>query len=243
MASYTGQAIVNLVLTQLGMLEQGGTPSASDSNSVLSLANAMIQQWHLRDEFVPSILATSWPLVANIGSYTIGPAGTFNGARPTFIERAYITIPAPAGGSNVITFPLNILSSKGFADIADLSAVADIPEKLYDDRASPLSTLTLYPTPRCTVATKLQLWTWQQLGTFTTLATSVDLPDGYLEPILNAVAFRCLAQFGTAVNQAVAENVRMQGSNAEQVIAQLNTRARGLTPPQPEPAGDDVTLE
>lgn len=243
MASYSGQTIVNLVLTQLGMLEQGGTPSASDSNAVLALVNAMVQQWHLRNEFVPSIVATLWPLVANTGSYTIGPAGTFNGARPTIIEEAFIAIVGPSGGSNLVTFPLELLSSKGFANIADLSAVADIPERLYDDRASPLSTLTLSPTPRCTVATKLQLFTWQQLGTFTTLATSVDLPDGYLEPILNAVAFRCLPMFGVAVNQAVSENVRMQGSSAEQVIAQLNVKARGLTPPQPEPAGDEVTLE
>ena len=52
MASYSAQTLINLALTDIGILEQGGTPSNSDSNAVLALLNNMVQSWQLQDKFI-----------------------------------------------------------------------------------------------------------------------------------------------------------------------------------------------
>lgn len=226
MASYSAQTLINGAFVDLGILGQGGVPGVDDSNEALTLLNYMIQQWHIQNKFVWQIVSTLWPLVANTGSYTIGVGGTFNGPRPTFIEEAYISFVGP--GANLMTSKLNPLTAKAFNDISDLSATAELPQGLYNDRASPLSTLYLYPKPRCTVATTLQLLTWSQIGAFTTLATAVDLPDGYAEAIRKALAVRCMPMFGVAINPAVAQLISATALQAEAAISDLNMRARGL---------------
>lgn len=226
MASYTAQVLISGAFTDLGILEQGGTPSVSDSNEALTLLNYMVQQWHIQNKFIWQVVSTLWPLVANTGSYTIGVGGVFNGPRPTFIEQAYISFLGP--GANLMTSKLNLLTAMDFNDISDLSATAELPQGLYNDRASPLSTLYLYPKPRCTVATSLQLLTWSQIGAFTTLATAVELPDGYAEAIRKALAVRCMPMFGVAINPAVAQLISATALQAEAAIADLNMRARGI---------------
>lgn len=226
MPAYTAQVLISKSLTDLGILEQGGTPNVSDSNAMLTLLNFIVQQWHLKNLFIWQIVSTNWPLSANVGTYTIGPAGTFNGPRPTYIEEAYINFVGP--GTNVISTPLNLLSAKQYNDINDLSATAELPQGLYNDRASPLSTLALYPKPRCTVVTTLQLLTWAQLASYATLATSADLPDGYAEALTAALALRAVPMFGAAAPGAVIEVIRAVGLAAEKSIAELNVRARGI---------------
>jgi len=239
MASYTGQTLVNLALTDLGILEQGGVPNISDSLSMLAILNNMIQVWHLKGVFVWSVGFADFPLSANVPSYTIGPTGTFNTVRPSVIDRAQITIPNPSGG-NIVTFPLRMLTNREWVEISDSSAVGDIPQRMYYDRASPLGTLYFDPIPRAAVATKVRLYTWAQLGTFAALATSVDFPDGYPEAIVSALAYRGLAMFGVAVSQQVAEVIRQRGLYAEQAIAELNVRMLGIDPPQ-TPNGTSMT--
>lgn len=226
MASITAQALITGAFVDLGIQGQGGTPSIDDSNEALTLLNYMIQQWHIQNKFVWQIVSTLWPLVANTGSYTIGPTGTFNGPRPTFIEQAYISFLGP--GANQMTSRLNLLTAQDFNDISDLSATAELPQGLYNDRAAPLSTLYLYPKPRVTVATSLQLLTWSQIGTFTNLATAVDLPDGYAEAIRKALAVRCMPMFGVAINPAVAQLISATALQAEAAIADLNMMARRI---------------
>lgn len=233
MASYTAQTLINVALTNLGILEQGGTPSVSDSNEALSRLNMMLQQWHLQNKFIWQIVVTLWPLTANVGTYTIGVGGAFSGPRPTTIEDAYISFVGP--GSHLITAPIDLLSTKEYNDIADTSATAEIPQGVYYDHASPLGSLFLYPLPRCTVATSLALLTWAQLPTFALLSTSGDLPDGYPEAITNALAIRCASMFGMAVSAPVVEMCSMLAKQAEASIVELNSKSRGMPLEAPAP--------
>ena len=239
MASYSAQPLINHALTNLGILEQGGTPSVTDSLESLTRLNYLIGQWRLQNKFIWSITIQNFPLTANVGSYTIGPTGTFNVLRPNYIERAYIQFAGP--GANQITSPLDIINASQFGDIADLSATAELPELLYPDYASPLSTLYLYPKPRVTVASNLQLFTWAQLGAFATLVATADLPDGYPEAITNALAVRLMPMFGVAVASQVRDLTSQLALQAEQSIADLNARARGLMVMPPPPAATPNT--
>ncbi len=53
----TGQAIINSALTAIGILEQGGTPSVSDSVDALSELNAAWNAWGIDDGLIYAIIA------------------------------------------------------------------------------------------------------------------------------------------------------------------------------------------
>lgn len=79
----TGQAIINDALTYLGILEQGGTPSASDSAYGLTTLNAFWNAWGVDEGMIYARVAQRWPLAAGKGIYTIGQQTT-GGAAPDF---------------------------------------------------------------------------------------------------------------------------------------------------------------
>lgn len=230
MASYSAQILINNALVNLGILEQGGTPSVSDSNEALTRLNYMLQQWRIQNKFVPSISSTPYALTATQAIYPIGPAATapFNVPRPTFIQRASIQL------STGPIVPVRLITQEEYRAITDLTATAAYPQVLYNDRASPASNLYLWPTP--TGTPNLILDAWFQLASFATLATTADLPDGYPEAISNALAVRLLSMFGVAVAQPVAEVVSALAKQAEAAIVELNAAARGLQMAPPDAA-------
>jgi hypothetical protein len=84
----TGQTIVNNALTMLGMREQGGTPSVSDSQDSLDQLNSMWAAWGIDEGLIYAIVAQRFPVLANLGIYTIGPGALCNVPRPGRIYRA-----------------------------------------------------------------------------------------------------------------------------------------------------------
>ncbi len=73
MPLYTGQQIVNDALTYLALMDPGGSPSASDSNTCLQVLNNMWEAWGIDEGLIYAILATQYPLTAYQQSYSIGP--------------------------------------------------------------------------------------------------------------------------------------------------------------------------
>ena len=242
MPSTTAQTIINAALTNLGLLEQGGTPSVSDSNDALAKLNMMLGQWRIQELLIWSVGFSSYSLVANQKSYSIGPAGAdFNTARPDWIERASVTLAGPNPANPVERTVRVTYSPEEFQLVPDKDAAGAIPDFLYCDRASPISLLYPWPVPRCVTATKLVLYTWAQIADFATLATSADLPDGYAEAIANGLATRLVPSFGSVIPPQIADYCAKLALGAEQSIARLNAKARGLMiapeSGQPTPAG------
>lgn len=84
----TGQTIVNNALAMLGMREQGGTPSVSDSQDSLDQLNSMWAAWGIDEGLIYAILAQRFPVLANVAIYTIGTGAQLNAPRPGRIYRA-----------------------------------------------------------------------------------------------------------------------------------------------------------
>jgi len=234
MPSTTGQTIINNALSALGMLEQGGTPSGSDSNDALLRLKMLTGQWRIQELFVWSVGLSTSSLVANQRSYGIGPGAADFGTlpRPAYIEQALIGLAGP-NPAKTINHELHIVSQQEYGAHPDLNAAAAIPEELYNDRASPFSTLYLYPVPRCATATSLLLYTWAQIPDWD-LTTAADLPDGYEEAVTNALSIRLAPAFGAAIATEVLQTCSALAQQAEQNIRALNAKARGImmAPPQ-----------
>lgn len=235
MATYSGQTLINVALTNLGILEQGGVPSVSDSNEALTRLNYMFGQWRIQNKLVWSAPVASYALTANQAAYPIGLTATapFNVARPTYIQQALIGLAGP-NPANIITYPVKIITQQEYGEIADTNAKGAIPEKLYNDRGSPNSILYLWPVPRAATATTLILYTLAQLTSLANLAATVELPDGYAEAISNALSIRLVSMFGMAISSDVAVMCSQLAKQAEDTIAELNIQTRALMmPPAP----------
>lgn len=93
----TGQDIVNSALTALGVLEQGGTPSNSDSVDALQELNDQWESWGIDEGMIYAVIAGRYALAADVGVYTIGlavagdPQPNFRAKRPAKIYRASIS--------------------------------------------------------------------------------------------------------------------------------------------------------
>lgn len=229
MSSYTGQTIINRALINIGVLEQGGTPSVSDTNEGLARLNDMLGQWRIQNKFVWGFTSTAFALTANQATYPMGPAAAapFNVPRPTFIEKASIQIQT---GPIV---PVQLFTLEQYRAITDLTAVAAYPQILYNDKASPSSNLILWPKPNVAAATNIILDMWNQIldfqvggGGAPTVAN--ELPDGYAEAIVNALAVRLMPMFGVAVNTDIGKLISSTALQAEAAIVELNTKARKM---------------
>src|SRR5205814_2203808 len=86
----SGQTIINSALSAIGILEQGGTPSNSDSVDALGELNAMWDAWGIDEGLIYAVSALQGALVANKGVYTLGATGEFVAPRPGRIYKASI---------------------------------------------------------------------------------------------------------------------------------------------------------
>jgi len=220
---------VNQALTLLGILEQGGTASISDSTFGLTALNLLLGQCRIRNLMVWSISNTTYALPSSAGSYAIGlgAAAPFNVLRPNFIERANILLAGP-NALKTITYPLKVVKYDEWSQITDLNALAAIPELLYNDCGDPISNLWLWPIPRVSTATLLQLYAWAQLTDFATLIAAEDMPDGYGEAITNMLALRMAPAFGAVIAPTVLQVIQGVAEMAEQSLMALNAKTRNL---------------
>ncbi len=230
MPAYTGQQIINSALINLGLLEQGGTPSSSDSDDALTKLNMLLAEWRIQELLIWQIgIAGPFALVANQVSYQIGPAGAdFNTTRPQWIHRAVLTLAGP-NASNLIEHDVRVTSmSEDYESIPDKKAAGAIPELLYNDRGSPISTLYPWPVPRCATATALKLYTWSQLTDYATLGTSANLPDGYGMGLSYNLAVILAPSYGAAVQGDVMKTCAAIAAETKEQIRKLNAKARNL---------------
>jgi hypothetical protein len=233
MPLYSGQTLINMALASLGILEQGGTPSVSESNDALLKLNAMLGQWRIQELFVPSVGFAGYTLASNQRSYQIGPgAADFPVARPDWIERAVIGLAGPNPGS-AIERDVRVTSDPAeYESVPDKAAAGAIPEFIYNDRGNPISTLYPWPVPRCATATNLILYTWNQILDFAATTTMADLADGYGEAIAHALTMRLAPAYPGVVEPENVQICSALAQQAEQNIRILNAKARGLQMPE-----------
>ena len=88
----TGQQIINDALTTLGILEQGGIPSVSDSVDALAELNTMWEAWGIDEGLIYALVHRRFPVTANIGMYTLGPGAILNAPLPARIYEAIFSL-------------------------------------------------------------------------------------------------------------------------------------------------------
>ena len=74
----TGTDLISSSMRLIGALGSGETMTAAEASDGLMVLNGMLDSWLAERLMAFSILIQEFPLVANQGTYTLGPGGDFN---------------------------------------------------------------------------------------------------------------------------------------------------------------------
>ena len=179
--------IGDAALVKLGTLGVGVTMTSAQDTLVLNEANRMLETWNNDGLKIPARTIEDLTLVASQQSYTIGPGGNFNTARPYEITAANVFDAAD-------TFIINrlvIRDATWWAERRPRAEIDTLPRDLYYNPtygASALGTIFLSPAPDA--AYILELHSWGVLGSFAAISTTVAFPPGYEDLMVYGLAKR-----------------------------------------------------
>ena len=153
----------------LGVLRPGQKTSPEGHDDAFGLLNDMVDSWNTESLMIPSLTRNVYPLVAGVGSYTLGPGGTLGGERPQRVtSAALVSCDCGCGcsGDNCQKLKLNT----GWQDCSCGSGI-------WIDAAYPDVNLHINPAPLQGQALALQ--SWQTLTGFADLDTPHGFAPGY----------------------------------------------------------------
>lgn len=168
------QDLINGAFRLIGILGEGESPSAQQSNDALTTLNALVDSYSNESLMIYTKAKEQFNLVAGQQVFTFGTGGDFSSPRPQMIENALIV--APQGAPNP-ELQMEILNKDEYASIILKATTSTIPLYIYNDGAYPLSNIYLWPVP--SVVTPIIFYSWKPLTTLSTLSSTVSLPPGY----------------------------------------------------------------
>lgn len=172
--------LINLALTDSGVLGQGQSASAQDQSDCLRRANQMLSQWSKRRWLVWHLVETSL-VCTGAQSYTVGAGGNFNITRPDRIEFAFLRQVAPSTPTPV-DFPLRQIQSREEYSALNLKGLVASPsDRFFYDSAYPLG--AIYPWPIPSASFELHILTKDVFQQFAALTDTLTLPPEYEEAI------------------------------------------------------------
>lgn len=215
----TARDLIRGSLRLIEAIATGETPCADELADGLTALNELVAGWSNKNLLIFNKVREVFPLVVGQASYTMGPTGNFDTARPQRIENAAVLIP----GAQPIEIPIDIINQDEWAAIAVKSVQSSVPNRLYAEGTYPLETLDPWPIPN--VANSLVLYSWKPLSSFANANATVDLPPGYYRALRYNLAVEIAPEYGKEVSAAVAA-VAVE-SKAD--IMRMNSKPRHLS--------------
>lgn len=188
----------------------GELPSPEELQDGLIDLNEMIASWNSSRRYIYNANYTLWSLTANLGAYSIGPLGVFQGLRPNSIRSAQFV------NANREEQVIEIISSEKWAMISDKLASSRIVTKLYYDNAYPTAMVNLWPVPS-QAGCNLGLYTWVQLNGFVNLTDILDFPPGYEMAMKYSLAEIFIVEFSRQPNPELSRQAVEFRANIQQL--------------------------
>ena len=206
-------------LRLIGVLASGEQPSTSEANDALAVFNDLLDAWNADRLAIFTTSSQDFPFTLSQQSYTMGPGGDFNVARPARIDNmSAILLNNP---DNPIEEPINLFSVEEWQQEVPVKQVfGSFPQICYDDGGYPLRTLSFWPIPN--VENAVRIYSWQALAQAANLATSIAFPPGYSQAFRFNLAIQLAPEYAIqppAVVAAVANEslARLKTMNAPDV--------------------------
>jgi hypothetical protein len=184
-ANYPGLAVygadvISSALRSIGAVASGEQPTPAEMQNGLLTLNQMLDAWQTMRLLVYAIVRYVYAPTALQQTYTVGPGGNINIARPARISSAGV-INQP-GSSQPNELAIDMISENEWRDIPVKNTVGALPLKVWDDNQYPLRNLNYWPIP--SVQVDFTLYMWQLLTQFAdTSVTLYTFPPAYLRAI------------------------------------------------------------
>jgi len=162
-------------MRMIGEAIRGDTLDANEQVEVLQELNSFMDGESIKRLMCYTVGQESFPLSANVVSYTIGPGATFNTTRPTkIVDPCFVR-----DASNYDSY-LDIIDAETYGRIKVKNVGQTYPNKLFYDYgfdSTGSGTIYVYPAP--TGSLTLFINSWKQLQQFSNVSTALLLPPGY----------------------------------------------------------------
>lgn len=202
----------------------GTTPNSDQYGELIPMVNRMLASLGLNGHLIYTSSIDAYSLVAGQKTYTIGPGGDFNAARPTFIKGATILFPT----SPVLRRELAILDDAQWRAVSIQDVTGAPPYELYyDGGMSATGRANIYLRFQPPAGYSLELYTWLQLPVFTATTDNVILPPGYEELIVQQGALRAVQLYPleSKLDGAQRAELRRLAGDALHSIESINMNA------------------
>ena len=134
------QDLINAALRSIEAIAPGEGPTSAESADALLAINDILASWSASTLPIFTLTRETFALTG-AGSYTIGPAMTWNTTRPVKLEAAAVVT-----GTGV-SKPAKIVPVEEWTEFADKAATGNFASSLYFDDGYPTGTIFLAPKP------------------------------------------------------------------------------------------------
>lgn len=229
MADTTYDLLVE-ALTDLGVLADGETPSASQAQGALSKLNSMLDTWNLDSQIVYGLTGYVFPLVPNQSVYTIGATGNFTVPRSAKLSAIYLrdnTFPT----QNRLDYPLWLATDSQWESLPIKGMTGAMPMTAWVNNSYPLASVTINPVPDSNQYS-IVIWAEGVLGNLG-LYQDVQLPPGYREMVVSNLVLRLAPGYQLDPSQATillatTSKDAVRAANLQVNVLQIDPRLNGL---------------
>jgi len=219
----TAIGIISGALRILQVLSPDVSLTDSEAQDALDCLNLMLDGWSNESLMITNVTSEIFPLTINQSTYTLGPGGNFDTARPMQIEKATFNV-------NGIDYPLDLLEYDDWAAIKLKSLVGGFPQYCYIEKTYPLEVVHIYPTPNAPVS--LSLYTRKEFTQFHTLNSPVELPPGYCRAMKYCLAVEIAHEYQTTAGAdvmtlAISAKAGIKRTNKRPITAQIDIALTG----------------
>ena len=199
--SMTARDLITDAMIEIGAIAPGfEVPSADEQSAALRRLNRMFDNWSNQGLLVPAIVQETFAFTPDQQSYTMGPGGNFNTARPLKIRNILIE---PIGTTPVVDLQAELINSDQWAAIVIKGVQSTIPRRVFYDGAYPLQNIYFWPLP--TLAQNIVIYSWKPLASIAAVSTTVDLPPGYELAIVSNLALMLAPGYGKQPSEVLVQ--------------------------------------
>ncbi len=215
----TALAIITDAMVEIGAYTPGETLSAVHEQLGLLRFQNQLNAWQADALALNLQDRTQFTLLSGVSSFTIGPGGDLNTARPVYIEGVNYEVP---GSTPITEVPMAPMDDDQFMALSQKGLTSWLPQQFYYNAtftvAAPWGTMFVWPTVTQNVV--LDLYLPRGIDVPAALTTQVGGPQGYAEGFMYQLALRLCGPMARPIpdglpQMAAAAYARMRRPNVD----------------------------
>ena len=205
----TARNLISRAFRTLGLIKPGDAMPEADYAEALAEMNSIMESLSNSADFA-FCSSQAHLILSGQQTVTIGPTGDIVTTRPIKVETAVVD-------RNGITYPVKVIDNEKYDDLTYKALAGANTQAVYYEATYPNGTLYLYPIASgCT----LKIRVLNSVKQFASTSVNIDMPEGYEDAIMLALAIRMAPGYGKQVNPDTKQAAR-RAMNAIKVTNQV----------------------